>query len=71
MGLKQEDLMNEPVPLSEALDEVFPWDVVTEESRRLARQRRRRDRWAFAGTMIAGLLGAAVAMLAGYGLTVI
>ena len=71
MGLKQEDLMNEPVPLSEVLDEVFPWEVVTEESRRLARQRRRRDRWAFAGTMIAGLLGAAVAILAGYGLTVI
>lgn len=63
--------MNEPVPLSEVLDEVFPWEVVTEESRRLARQRRSRDRWAFAGTMIAGLLGAAVAMLAGYGLTVI
>ena len=71
MGLKQEDLMNEPVPLSEVLDEVFPREVVTEESRRLTRQRRRRDRWAFAGVMIAGLLGAAVAMLAGYGLTVI
>ena len=63
--------MNEPVPLSEVLDEVFPWEVVTEESRRIARQRRRRERWAFAGTMIAGLLGAAVAILAGYGLTVI
>ena len=64
--------MNEPVPLSDVLDEVFPWGMpVTEESRRLTRQRRRRDRWAFAGTMIAGLLGAAVAMLAGYGLTVI
>lgn len=64
--------MNDPVPLSDVLDEVFPWGMpVTEEARRHTRRRRRRERWAFAGTMIAGLLGAAVAILAGYGLTVI
>lgn len=64
--------MNDPVPLSDVLDEVFPWGMpVTEEARRHTRKRRRRERWAFAGMVIVGLLAAAVAMLAGYGLTVI
>ena len=64
--------MNEPVPLSEVLDEVFPWGMsVTEESRRIARKRRRRERWAFAGILITGLLSVAVVLLAAYGLMVV
>ena len=72
MGLKQEDLMNELVPLSEVLDEVFPWGMpVAEEGRRATRRRRRRERWAFAGILITGLLGVAVVLLAAYGLMVV
>ena len=64
--------MNDPVPLSEVLDEVFPWGIsVTEEARRITRKRRRRQRWAFAGTLITGLLGVAVVLLAAYGLMVV
>ena len=63
--------MNEPVPLSEVLDEVFPWEVVTEESRRIARQRRRRERWAQAGIILSGILAGATIVLACVGLGMI
>ena len=62
--------MNDPVPLSEVLDEVFPWGMpVAEEGRRATRRRRRRECWAFAGILITGLL--AVVLLAAYGLMVV
>ena len=65
-------MRNDPVPLSDVLDEVFPWGMpVTEEARRHTRRRRRRERWAFAGILITGLLGVAVVLLAAYGLMVV